>query len=101
MSTAERSPRNPPPGVYWRHQTLWISFYVTGADGHRVKSRQATGAKSPREAAQLRAARMTEHARGERTLESRRLTVSEVLAAVVADYEANGRRSVATLRGHV
>jgi integrase len=44
---------------------------------------------------------MTEHTRGERTLEARHLTVSDVLASVVADYEANGRRSVATLRGHV
>jgi hypothetical protein len=36
-----------PPGVYWRHQTLWISYYITGADGRRTKHREPTKATSP------------------------------------------------------
>src|SRR5438093_179774 len=82
-----------PTGVYRRHQTWWISYYVTGPDGRRTKHREPTEATSPREAANLRATRMTEHARGERTVESRKLTLADVMAAVVTDYEVNGRRS--------
>src|SRR5438093_3273622 len=84
-----------PPGVYWRHRTLWISYYVTGPDGRRQKHREPTEATSPREAGTLRATRITEHARGERTVGSRKLTVAEILAAVVTDYEVNKRRSLA------
>ena len=90
-----------PPGVYWRHRTLWIAYYVTGPDGRRTKHREPTDAKSAREAGNLRSERITEHGRGERTVESRKLTVAEVLAAVVTDYEVNHRRSLATARGHV
>src|SRR5438552_12713508 len=89
-----------PPGVYWRHRTLWISYYVTGPDGRRVQHREPTDATSPREAGNLRATRITEHARGERTVESHKLTVADVLAAVLTDYDVNGRHSVATARGH-
>src|SRR5947199_1230662 len=88
-----------PPGVYWRHRTLWISYYVTAPDGRRTKHREPTDAKSPREAAQLRATRMTEHARGERTVESRKPTVADTMAAVLADYEINGRSSLNTAKG--
>jgi hypothetical protein len=88
-----------PPGVYWRHQTLWIAYYVTGPDGRRQKHREPTEAKSPREAGQLRAAHMTEHARGERTIEARKLTVDDVVAAVLTDYETNGRSSLDTAKG--
>src|SRR5438876_5713834 len=88
-----------PPGVYWRHQTLWIRYYVSGADGRRVQHREPTEATSPREAGNLRATRMTEHARGERTVESRKLTIADVVAAVLTDYEVNGRRSLDTARG--
>jgi len=52
-----------PAGVYRRHHTWWISYYVTGPDGRRVQHREPTEATSPREAANLRATRMTEHAR--------------------------------------
>ena len=48
-----------PPGVYWRHRTLWISYYVTGPDGRRVQHREPTDATSPREAGNLRATRIT------------------------------------------
>jgi len=89
-----------PPGVYWRHRTLWIAYYVTGPDGRRQKHREPTDCTSPREAGQLRATRMTEHARGERTLESRTLTVADVTAAVLTDYEANGHSSLPTAKGH-
>jgi hypothetical protein len=88
-----------PPGVYWRHRTLWIAYYVTGPDGRRVKHREPTDATSPREAGQLRATRIAEHAKGERTVESRTLTVAAVLAAVLTDYELNHRRSLDTARG--
>src|SRR5437867_2184635 len=95
-----RKGRKVPTGVYRRHQTWWISYYVTGPDGRRVQHREPTEATSPREAANLRATRMTEHARGERTVESRKLTLADVMAAIVTDYEVNGRRSLATARGH-
>src|SRR5690348_3734336 len=88
-----------PPGVYWRHRTLWIAYYVSGPDGRRRQYREKTKATSPREAGQLRAARMTEHARGERTIESGQLTVADVLATVLTDYEVNGRRSLDTAKG--
>jgi len=54
---------------------------------------------SLREAATLRAEAMAAHARGERTVESRTLTVKAVLAAVLLEYETNGRRSLDTAQG--
>src|SRR5438093_13494659 len=88
-----------PPGVYRRHRTLWISYYVVGPDGRRVQHREPTEATSAREAANLRATRMTEQARGERTVESRKITIADVLAAVLTDYEVNGRASLKTAKG--
>src|SRR5437773_9614811 len=88
-----------PEGVYWRHCTLWVSYYVTGPDGRRVQHREPTEATSPREAASLRATRITEHARGERTVEARKLKVADVTAAVLTDYEVNARSSLDTAKG--
>jgi hypothetical protein len=90
---------NLPPGVYWRHRTLWISYYVTGSDGRRAKYRECTEATSPREAAALRATRITDHGRGERTIESGKVTVGDALAAVRIEYEQKDRASLDTAFG--
>jgi integrase len=95
----ERKGGKLPPGVYWRHQKLWISYYITDAEGRRVKHREPTEAKSPREAAQLRATRMTEHARGERTVDTGKVTVGDALDAVLAEYERQGRASLDSAKG--
>jgi len=87
-----------PPGVYWRYDTLWISYYVT-KDGRREKHRERTDATSPREAGQLRAERMTEHARGERTVDTGKVTVADAIAAVLAEYEREERASLDTAKG--
>lgn len=71
-----------PPGVYWRGHTLWTSYYVT-RDGRRTQHREATDCTSPREAAALRATRITEHARGERTIETGKATVGDAMRAVL------------------
>jgi len=89
-----------PPGVYWRHRKLWISYYTTGPDGRRTQHREATKATSPREAAALRATRITDHARGERTVETGKVTVGDAMRAVLDEYERKGRRSLRTARGY-
>ena len=35
-----------PPGVYRHHGKLWISYYITGADGARVQKREGTDCTS-------------------------------------------------------
>jgi len=88
-----------PPGVYAHHRRLWIAYYITGADGRRQKHREPTDCTSPREAGKLRAARMTEHAKGERTTETSKVTVGDAMRAVLAEDEKKGRRSIRTAHG--
>src|SRR5437764_1142406 len=89
-----------PPGVAKHHGRWWVSYYITDpATGLRVKHREATDCTSAREAGQLRTRRIEEHRRGERTVEARTLPVADVLAAVLTDYEVNGRSSLNTAKG--
>ena len=88
-----------PPGVYWHHGRIWIAYYITGSAGRREKRREPTDCTSPRAAAKLRAVRMTEHAKGERTTATGKVTVADAMRAVIADYEKHGRRSIRTARG--
>jgi integrase len=92
--------RNLPTGVFPHHGKWWVVYYVTGSDGRRIRQRERTDAASPREAAKIRAARMTEHARGERTIESGKVTVGDATQAVLDEYERKGRRSMRTAKGY-
>jgi integrase len=88
-----------PPGVYKHHGSWWIVYYITGPDGRRVRHREHTDCTSARKAGKLRAARMTEHDRGERTVETGKVTVGDAMKAVLEEYELKGRRSLRTARG--
>jgi hypothetical protein len=86
-----------PEGVYLRRGTrLWIRYTVRGR-----KYREPAETNDPREAAQLRRRRIEQYERGERTRDSGTLRVAAVLAAVLRDYEINGRRSLDTARSRV
>src|SRR5690349_3991886 len=82
------------PGVYQHHGRIWIRYYVTGDDGQRVQHREPTDAATLSEAADIRAARLTEHRRGERSVHTGKATVNDALDAVLADYRAKGRDTV-------
>jgi hypothetical protein len=98
-----KKPEQLPEGVERRPGgSLRIIYYVTGPDGVRKKHPEPVPAgMSPREAAKLRAQRIADHARGERTVDTDKVTVGDALAAVLADYEKQGRRSLRTVKGHV
>jgi integrase len=87
--------RELPEGVYYRGRVLWIRYSFNG-----VEQREPTDARTPRAAARLRAERLGEHARGERTSHTRTLRVSDLLDAVLTDYEVNGYSSLRSARGH-
>jgi len=85
-----------PEGVYRRGTRLWIRY---GVRGRRYRERLDT--LDPREAGRLRRRRIEQYERGERTRTSGTLRVADLLAAVLRDYEINGRRAVDTVRGRV
>ena len=94
-------PKQKWPGVEWHHGSWRIGYYGTDpATGRRIKHREVTDCTSAREAAKLRARRMEEHRRGERTVDTGKVTVGDLIAAVLTDYEVNGRRSLPTAKGH-
>jgi hypothetical protein len=85
-----------PEGVYLRRDRLWIRFTVRGQ-----RYREKVETTDPREAARIRRRRIEAHERGERTRATATLRLPDVLAAVLRDYEINGRRSLRTATGHV
>src|SRR5262249_60697958 len=89
-------PRKLPEGFSRGGARLWIRFRVRG---HKYCEKVDT--TDPREAARIRRRRIEAHERGERTRAAATLRLPEVLAAVVRDYEINGRRSLRTATGHV
>jgi len=85
-----------PEGVYRRGRRLWIRYTLRG---HQY--REPVNTTSPKKAAQLRVDRMAEVKRGERTAASDKLTVSDLLDLVVADYTTNEYRSLPGARGQI
>jgi integrase len=82
-------------GVYYRGRVVWIRYSVNGRE-----EREPTEARTPREASRLRGERIAEHAHGERTSYTRTLRVTDLLDAVVTDYELNGYSSLPSARGY-
>jgi hypothetical protein len=85
-----------PEGVYLRGRRLWIRYTI-----RRDKHREPLKTLDTQEAVRIRCRRIEEHERGERTRDSGTLRVADCLAAVLRDYEVNGRRSIRTARVHV
>ena len=85
-----------PEGVYRRGRKLWIRYRV-----RLHEYREPVETTSPRKAAHRRMDRIAEVKRGERTAAGDKLTVSDLLDLVIADYRVNGRRSLAGTRGQL
>jgi integrase len=102
MARSRPKPKTLPAGLYWRGGSLWMRYRVRGREHFEPVPCDEHGQQvSPREAANLRAERITELRRGEVISDSRRLTVGALLDAVLLDYELNQRGSVGTARARL
>src|SRR5438132_1105025 len=92
-----------PSGIYWRGKSLWMRYRVGGGKEHfeRVPADEHGKQLSPRAAARLRSERITQLSRGEVVPDSRRLTVGNLLDAVMVDYEVNKRGSIASATSRI
>jgi len=75
--------------VFKRGRKFWLSYYV---DGRRV--RESTEAQTPKEARTLLQKKLGERATGSLVVGADKVTYDELAAGFLADYRANGRRTL-------
>lgn len=80
--------------IYKRGQTWWIDYSFRG-----TRHRESSGSRRKKDATALLRRRMREMSTGGPMVDEEEIDLADLRAAIVADYEVNGKRSLRRMKG--